>query len=166
MKLIIQCTLVLPIGLFFFSTSPFYLDAQTIEPTRTIRESAEEMGKLTVSSEPPGLNVILDGTSLGNTPVIGNEVKPGIHVLRVEDADREILILPGRSLLLSYYKGAFIEVLEEKKEPEREQKVKDRKTTKETEPAELTRERRFDKPPSSLYWPDNPTGPIYPTEKN
>jgi hypothetical protein len=122
------------------------------------------MGKLTVSSEPPGLHVILDGTSLGYTPVIREEVKPGSHVLHVEDVDTEISILPGKSLLLSYYKGAFIEVLEEKKGPDRKSTAEDRRIAEETETAKQPREKKIYQPPSSLYWPENPTGPIYPPE--
>jgi hypothetical protein len=165
MRLVSRCALIFMLGLISFFISLFHVHAQKIEPTRTLRESVKEMGTLTVSSEPPGLNVILDGTSLGNTPVTVEEIEPGSHVLHVRDADTEILILPGRSVLLSYYKGDFIEVLEEKKGTEREQKVKKGKTSKETEPSESTTEKRYDKPPSSLYWPDNPTGPIYPPQK-
>ena len=166
MRLVSTCALIFMFGLISFFVSLFHAHAQKIEPTRTLEESVKEMGTLTVSSEPPGLNVILDGASLGNTPVIVEEIEPGSHVLHVENADTEILILPGSSLVLSYYKGDFIEVLEEKKRAEREQKVKDGKTAKKTVPGESTRERRFDKPPSSLYWPDNPTGPIYPQQRN
>jgi hypothetical protein len=139
--------------------------AQKIEPTRTLRESVEEMGKLTVSSEPPGLNVILDGVSLGNTPVIKKEVKSGNHILHLEDAEKEVFILPGKSLLLTYYKGAFIEVLEREESPDKKLTTKDGIIVEETEAEKQPREKKIYKPPSSIYWPENPTGTIYPVEK-
>lgn len=164
-RLISQCAFVFMIALFFCSIFFLQLDAQTIEPTRTLTESVEEMGKLTISSEPPGLNVILDGVDLGYTPVIRKEVKAGSHVLHVENADTEVFILPGKFLLLTYYKGNFIEVLEREESTDKKPTTKDGKIVKETEAGKQLREKKIYKPPSPLYWPENPVGPIYPPEK-
>ena len=161
MKLAYKRSMILMIGLFFFSIHPLHLRAQPIEPTRTLNGSVEEMGELSVSSEPPGLHVTLDGIIIGETPLIERKVEPGSHGLRVEDVDTEILVEPGKSVRLSFYKGAFIEIAREKEEPERTQPAKDERVFKETKPVTQARDKEVYNPPSPTYWPQNPNGPIY-----
>ena len=101
------------------------------------------MGRLSVFSEPPALDVLLDGVEIGKTPVISKEVTSGVHILRVKDTEKEITILSGKSLQLSLFKDSLIEIPEKKAEE------------KETED---TNEEKKQYDP--FYWPLNPSGPI------
>ena len=60
-----------------------------IAPTRTLSGKIVQPGKVSVFSEPPGLEVTLDGTEIGKTPLLSKEVEPGTHVIRVEDLEIE-----------------------------------------------------------------------------
>jgi hypothetical protein len=72
------------------------------------------MGRLSVFSKPPELDVFLDSIHIGKTPVISKQVTPGTHVLRVKETEKEIVILPETSFGISYYKDALIEIPEKK----------------------------------------------------
>jgi hypothetical protein len=146
--------------LFFaiFMCIPLRTTAELIEPTRTLKGEEEPAGKLSVFSEPPQLNVTLDGTEIGKTPIISKDIKPGIHVLRVRDTEKSIVVESGKPLHLSWFKGSFISVPIEKNESEESQeKQEEEKPTaaKKKEPSESKDNLR------PLYWPLNPRGPIY-----
>ena len=53
--------------------------ADLIEPSRTLTGKQKPMGRLSVFSEPPALNVFLDGVEIGKTPVISKKVAAGDH---------------------------------------------------------------------------------------
>ena len=55
--------------------------AELIAPTRTLKGKNDQSGRLSVFSEPPELEVSLDGTDIGKTPVISKEVEPGTHLI-------------------------------------------------------------------------------------
>jgi hypothetical protein len=88
---------------------------ELIPPTRTLQEPGRTSGGLTVFSEPPQLEVYLDGKKVGETPVWLRHVKAGFHKLRVEHSQTDIYLEPGGSVQLSLYKGSFITVAREKK---------------------------------------------------
>ncbi|MBX2991004.1 MAG: PEGA domain-containing protein [Bacteroidetes bacterium] len=58
--------------LTFDSAKVFVRDIQLIEP-----------GTLTITSDPPEADVIIDGSNIGKTPIAGLRMKPGIILLRV-----------------------------------------------------------------------------------
>jgi hypothetical protein len=132
--------------------------AELIEPTRTLNGAAEETAKLSVFSEPPGLNVTLDGTDIGQTPVIAKDVMPGIHLLRVKYSERKIVVMPSKPLNLSWFKGSFLEIAEKKKEAPKQPKAQVAEQKKEEKSVESAQEIENLQP---LYWPLNPRGPIY-----
>jgi hypothetical protein len=108
------------------------LGGELIEPTRSLKDAEDLPGRLTVLSEPPGLEVALDGTIIGKTPFWMEEVKPGAHSLRIKGKETEIYVNPGKTLKISLFKGSFIIV------PEQEKEVKKRRESTEedkTEPA-------------------------------
>jgi hypothetical protein len=111
----------------FVSISP--TSAELIEPTRNLGGETEAMSRLTVLSEPPGLKVVLDGNSLGKTPAFLVEVKPGLHVLKVQDAETEIFLEPGKVLKISLFKDEFVQIpvdaeklVEKPEKPEQKEK--------------------------------------------
>jgi hypothetical protein len=122
-RLIIFAALVCAFQLVFISLP----SADLIEPTRGIGEKVEEMSRLTVLSEPPGLKVVLDGEKLGKTPKFLMEVKPGLHNLKIKDSETEFYVAPGKTLKISLFKNEFVQVPVEVKtpeeEPEPEQKI-------------------------------------------
>lgn len=99
-------------SIFFSSAS-----SELIEPTRGIGEKVEEMSRLTVLSEPPGLKISIDGKDMGKTPAFMLEVKPGIHKLRVKDSETEIYVEPGKTLKISLFKDEFVRIPVKAKEP-------------------------------------------------
>ena len=104
------------------------LNAELIEPSRTSQGTANALGNLTILSEPPNLNVTLDNTRIGKTPVYLNQVKPGIHQLRIEDLETEIYLEPGGNLKISLFNGKFIKIPVEEQQPVKQQAPKERQT--------------------------------------
>jgi hypothetical protein len=129
-----------------------------IEPTRTLERTAEKSGKLSVFSEPPGLDVSLDGARIGKTPIISKVVESGYHVLRVKREETEIYVGPGKDLRLSLHKGSIIEIPAETKEIRQQKKPDDVKTSKKSKFEQSSKKKEELHP---LYWPFNPSGPIY-----
>jgi hypothetical protein len=104
------------IGIVFFahclllllSATPISLGEELIPPSRTLQDVKEAYGKLTVASEPSGLEVFLDGSKIGLTPVWLKQVKPGPHKLRVRQAETDIFVKSGKILQISLFKGSFV----------------------------------------------------------
>jgi hypothetical protein len=121
--------------------------AELIEPSRTLEGQQKPMGRLSVFSEPPALNVLLDGVNIGKTPVISKEVTSGVHILQVKDTEKEITILSGESIQLSLFKDSLIEIPEKKAEAPIQPKLEEdsNKDKKQYDP---------------FYWPLKPSGPI------
>ena len=92
------------------------LQAGLIEPTRSLKATAVDPGQLTVFSEPPGLNIKLDGKFVGQTPMRINMVDPGTHQLQVGESVTEIYVEPGQPFHISLFKNKFIQFQVAKKE--------------------------------------------------
>lgn len=87
-----------------------------IPPTRTLGDGEKHWGRLTVFSEPPGLDVYLDDKKVGVTPLWLGRVETGIYALRIEDHEAQIHLEQGIGIKAGLFKGAFITM--EDKEPE------------------------------------------------
>ena len=146
---------LLLVSLFF--AVPFCLGGELIEPTRTPLSAERNSGRISVLSEPPGLDVFLDNSKIGQTPISSVEVNAGIHKLRVKDSEAEIFIKPDTSLELTLYKGSFIEIPKKEEEGEALKKSGEGKSTKGVKTSEPKEESKEYEP---LYWPLNPRGPI------
>jgi hypothetical protein len=131
--------------------------ADLIEPSRTLSSPAESAGELSVFSEPPELDINMDGTQIGKTPVVGQKVEPGIHVIRIKDSETEIYVERGKLTKLSWFKGAFIEIPAEVVKS-RKQQGEEKKEVPHTRVSEQLVEKK--EKPDPLYWPLNPKGPI------
>jgi hypothetical protein len=130
-----------------------------VEPTHSMEGKEEKPGELAVFSEPPNLEVMLDGEKIGETPV-AVEVKPGEHTLSIEKAEKTVNILPGESLRLSLFKGEFIEIPEEEEKPV--VKAPEQPKIMPGGSQQARRERRENPQKyDQFYWPQNPRGPIY-----
>ena len=117
MKNILKILVILT-GFFVISLcNSAVLQAEKIEPTRTLKKTSEEPGQLTVFSEPPGLAVKIDGTPVGQTPMRIQEVAPGSHRLQVSNSVTEINLEPGRAFHISLFRNKFIQFQVMKKEP-------------------------------------------------
>jgi len=92
------------------------VQAGLIEPTRSLKATAENPGQLTVFSEPRGLNIKLDGKSVGQTPMRINAVDPGTHQLQVGESVTGIYVEPGQPFHISLFKNKFIQFQVAKKE--------------------------------------------------
>ena len=136
---------------------PLCVFAELIEPSRTMDGQQKPMGRLSVFSEPPDLDVYLDDTKIGKTPVISKEVTSGIHILRVKYAEKEIIILSGKSLQLSLFKDSLIEIPEKKAEAPAQPKSEEKMATQEKKPEDSNKDKKQYEP---FYWPLNPSGPI------
>ena len=99
---------------FLFLVAPVCLGGELIAPTRTLRGAKEPPGRVSVFSEPVGLDAFLDGSKIGKTPVWLKSVEPGLHVLKVKDSETEIHVLPGKTLQVTLFKGSFIKTVKEK----------------------------------------------------
>ncbi|MGD9228717.1 MAG: PEGA domain-containing protein [Desulfobacterales bacterium] len=144
-------------GFLLLLITDMSLASDLIEPTRTLNSTGISVGALTVSSEPPGLDVRMDGTVIGETPVELQAVAPGIHVIQVKDSEIEIYVDPGKSIKLSWFKGAFIKIPAEVKESHKQQIGEKKEAPRKEKPEQSAK--KMDLQP--LYWPLNPRGPIY-----
>jgi len=88
---------------------------ELIEPTRTLQDAEERWGKLVVFSEPPELEVLLDGSKVGKTPLWLERVREGTHKVRIKDLETEVYVKEGRTLKVGLFKGEFITGIEEEK---------------------------------------------------
>ena len=131
--------------------------AELIEPSRMLEGQQKPMGRLSLFSEPPELDVLLDGVEIGKTPVISKEVTSGVHILRIKDTEKEITILSGKSLQLSLYKDALIEIPEKKAEAPTPSEPKEQPKIPEKKPEDSNKDKKKYDP---FYWPLNPGGPI------
>jgi len=136
---------------------PLYIFAELIAPTRKLDSQQTLTGLLSVFSEPPELDVLLDGVNIGKTPVILKEVTSGAHTLRVKGTEKEIIVPPGKSLQLSFFKDVLIEIPEKKPHEATQPKSEERKTIHKKKPEDSNRNKDQENP---LYWPMNPLGPI------
>jgi hypothetical protein len=136
------------------------LHAQLIEPTRSLTKDASDgMGLLNVLSEPPGIEVKVDGKVIGKTPVFSARFAPGPHVLRIKDSETDIHLVTGKTFAISWFKGSFIEIPATVKPPAEIAK----------EPQPPPAKPKPDEGPGAqpgitndpYYWPLNPRGPIY-----
>jgi len=135
------------------------LHAQLIEPTRSLQGAPDGPGLLNVLSEPPGLDVQLDGSLIGKTPIFSARFPPGLHVLRIRDSETDIHLVTGKTFAISWFKGFFIEIPEKAKPPAE---------TAPEPPKAATTPRPEEHPAvhpgvtnDPYYWPLNPRGPIY-----
>ena len=154
-----KINLILLFGFFsvFLILQPLSVFAELIEPSRTLEGQQKPMGRLTVFSEPPELDVFLDDINIGKTPVISKEVAPGTHVLRVKETEKEIVILPEKSFQMSLFKNSLIEIPEKKVEFPAKTKPEEQPTTPEKKPEDSKKEKKQLDP---FYFPTNPGGPI------
>jgi hypothetical protein len=158
MKVLSKILIFLLFGSVFLLVYSLAWSSGLIEPTRTLERTGEKSGKLSVFSEPPGLDVSLDGARIGKTPIISKVVESGYHVLRVKREDTEIYVGPGKDLRLSLHKGSIIEIPAETKGIRQQKKSDDVKTPKKSKFEQSTKKKEELHP---LYWPFNPSGPIY-----
>ena len=143
--------------IFVFVVVTHAVGGELIQPTRTLQSSEKSPGNLSVFSEPSGLEVFLDQSNIGKTPIHDVEVTPGPHRLRVKDTENEIHVIPGKPIRLSWFKGTFIKI----KEPEKEVIQKPEKTISEKKSIEPTQEKTGYEPKyDPAYWPLKPGGPI------
>ena len=141
----------------FLMMQPLFVFGELIEPSRTVKGHEKANGRLSVFSEPPGLYVLLDDINIGKTPVISKEVAPGTHVLRVKETEKEIVILPGKSLKMSFFKDSLIEIPEKKVEIPVQTKLKEQPAIPEKKPEDSKKEKKQLDP---FYFPTNHSGPI------
>jgi hypothetical protein len=135
------------------------LHAQLIEPTRSLQDASDGAGLLSVLSEPPGMEVQLDGNVIGKTPVFSARFPPGHHVLRIKDSKTDIHIVAGKTFAISWFKGAFIEIPATVKPPAeiaREPQAPPAKPKPDEGPGAQPSTAK-----DPFYWPLNPRGPIY-----
>lgn len=132
--------------------------SELIEPTRTLQSPGVTIGKISVYSEPDGLDVFLDDSKIGETPIVSLAIEPGSYNLKVNDSKKEIFIMPGKSLRISLFKGNFIEIPGEEREmPQKlEKNITEKRKTIEPTPKKTGYKPVYE----PFYWPMNPSGPI------
>ncbi len=142
MKKAIKITIILVFGLAFLLGYSSAWSSELIKPTRTLDSAGEKPGKLSVFSEPPGLEVALEGTIIGNTPLFFDDVKPGSQRLRVKNSETDITIEPGKTLQISLYKGKFVLIPATDKKPPKQPETEETNLTKSKPPPPTAQEQR------------------------
>ena len=142
MKKLTTITIVIVFGFAFLLVYSPAWSSELIKPTRALDSTGEKLGKLTVFSEPPGLEVTLEGTIIGKTPIFLDEVKPGNHRLRVKNSETDIIIEPGKTLQISLYKDKFILIPATDKKPPKQPETVETNLTKSKLPPPPAEEQR------------------------
>ena len=109
MKTYLKLTVFFVVFCTFFGFNLVSLQAEKIEPSRSLKSQSGGPGRLTVFSEPPGQDVKLDGVSVGPAPVRIKSVEPGIHQLQVGKSVTEIYIAPDQTFHISLFRNRFIQ---------------------------------------------------------
>ena len=102
------CVLVLTLSVCFAG--------DPIEPTRTLQEAGKTWGGLTIFSEPPQLDVYLDGEKVGQTPLWLRKVETGLHTIKIGPAETRVRIEKDKKLKVGFLKGSFVTSSEPAKE--------------------------------------------------
>ncbi len=103
----------LPVITFFFfcmmlSAITASFAGDLLEPTRTLQEPGKSWGDLTIFSEPPQLDVYLDGAKIGNTPLWLRQIETGVHTVRIGDAETSVLVEKDEGVRIGLFKGSFV----------------------------------------------------------
>ena len=110
------------------------LAGQLIEPTRTLQEPGKTWGGLTVFSEPPQLDVYLDGEKAGKTPLWLRGVQAGPHTLKIGGAETSVQVEEGKRLKIGLFKGTLVASSEsEKEKPKVDKQLKQPATVPESQ---------------------------------
>jgi hypothetical protein len=158
MKRLPKIKRLLSAGFLFLLINQISVASDLIGPTRTLSSPTENTGRLSVFSEPPGLDVEMDGALIGKTPVVDLKVESGRHVIRLQNVEAEIDAEPGQSIRLSWFKGAFITL------PVEGQEARVQPSEAQNEAPKIKVSEQSDKKQETLqplYWPLNPSGPIW-----
>ena len=99
-----------PLVILVFGVTLAFAAEELIAPTRTLEGRVQFPGRLSVVSEPPELEVFLDGSSIGKTPIWLKEVKAGSHALRIDKEETDLVVDTGERVTISFFKGAFIDI--------------------------------------------------------
>lgn len=127
---------------FLFLITHVCLSDELIAPTRTLQGGEENTGRVSVFSEPTGLDAFLDGSNIGKTPVWLKNVEPGSHTLKVKDSETKIHVQPGKTLQVSLFKGSFIKVVKEEEKVEKEPGPEEEKLTERRKAVQPPKEER------------------------
>ena len=106
-------------GLFFcilLSAISVCFGGELIEPTRTPQDTEKTWGGLTVFSEPPQIEVYLNGEKVGRTPLWLRKVETGLHKIKIGPAETSVRIGKDERVKVGFFKGAFVMGLEPIKE--------------------------------------------------
>ena len=122
--------------------SPLCLGGELISPTRSLQDTGEPPGKLTIVSEPSDLDVVLDGNNVGRTPLWLKEVTPGLHTLQIGNSQTEIHVEHGKILQVSLFKGFFVNVMKEEKKAEQKQAPEEKRLAEGRQAIEPLKEKR------------------------
>ena len=107
---------------------------QLIEPTRTLQEPGKTWGGLTVFSEPPHLDVYLDGEKVGSTPLWLRDVQAGPHTLKIALVETSVQVEEGKRLKIGLFKGTLVASSEsEKEKPKVDKQLKQPATVPESQ---------------------------------
>lgn len=143
--------------IFLFVPATYGVGGELIQPTRTLRSAEKLSGELSVFSEPSGLDVFLNHSKIGKSPILSMKVTPGTYSLRVGDSKTQIDVMPGKPLRISLFKGSFIRLKEQKKEAVQKPEVE----TAGQKPAQSAQKQKEYQPQLEPgYWPLKPNGPI------
>ena len=149
--------LILGVFCMFVVPATHAVGGELIQPTRALKSSEKLPGELSVFSEPSGLDVFLNHSKIGKSPILSMKVTPGTYSLKVGSSQTRIHVLPGKPLRLSLFKGTFITLKAKEKETIQKPEAK----TAGKKPAESAQEQKGNHPEyDPAYWPMKPNGPI------
>ena len=161
MKRLIKIFLLLAFFHGFVILLPIVSTADLIEPTRSLTEDSKKTGYLSVFSEPPEQEVWLDEEMIGLTPIVRHKTEAGSHVLKISDTKTKIYIVPDKKIQLGLLKGKLV-VIPQKQEKKPKQTTAEQKTDKMEPKTDEQPDKIRDLQYDPVYWPQNPSGPIYP----
>ena len=97
---------------------------ELIEPTRTLQGTEKTWGGLAIFSEPPQLEVYLNGEKAGRTPLWLRQVETGPYTVKIAHAETIVHVEKNERLRVGFFKGSFVIRAEPtKKQPANEKEL-------------------------------------------
>jgi hypothetical protein len=133
--------------------------AELIEPSRNLDAGSNELGRIWVFSEPPGLSVRIDGKEVGVTPIVSREIEAGGHTVRVADNSTEVQVPPGEGVRLSFFRGQILVLTD--MEPAASRSAQPKPGPSPAPPRTDSQPPQRGPANQPAFWPLNPRGQIY-----
>jgi hypothetical protein len=85
---------------------------ELLEPTRNLGGPEKQWGGLTLFSEPPQMDVYMDGQKIGRTPLWLRQVEAKNHDLKIGEIETNVQVKKGKTVRIGLFKQSLVKFTE------------------------------------------------------